>query len=101
MRFQLTLRQIDTVTHLNIQINKNARGYIKLVAHTVYHYGFALANEKPREAWKMLAGFGSGGNSAQSSALRADAFFRGGIDFKFVRCILDKVRNYFDLNPND
>jgi len=32
---------------------------------------------EPRGAWKILAGFGFGGNSAQSSALRADAFFRG------------------------
>ncbi len=101
MRVQLTLRQIDTVTHLNAQTNKNAERYIKLEAHTVYHIFICIGNEEPRGAWKILAGFGFGGNSAQSSALRADAFFRGGIDFKLVRCLLDKVRNYFELNPND
>ena len=58
-------------------------------------------NEEPRGAWKILAGFGFGGNRAQSSALRADAFFRGNLDFVFGRCILNKVRNYFELNPND
>ena len=99
--FQLTQRQIDTVTHLNIQINKNARGYIKLEAYTVYHILFCIGNEEPRGAWKILAGFGFGGNSAQSSALRADAFFGGNASPEFLRCMLDKVRNYFELNPND
>ena len=64
-------------------------------------FSFALANEEPRGAWKILAGFGFGGNSAQSFALRADAFFSGNLDFVFVRCILDKVRNYFELNPDE
>ncbi len=40
---------------------------------------------EPRGAWKILAGFGFGGNSAQSSALRADAFFRDNSQFQFVR----------------
>ena len=40
---------------------------------------------EPRGAWKILAGFGFGANSATSPALRAGAFFRGGIDFKIGR----------------
>jgi len=40
---------------------------------------------EPREAWKILAGFGFGADSARSSALRADAFFRGNFNSVFVR----------------
>ena len=99
--YQFTLRQTDTVTHLNAQINKNAERYIELVANTVYHIFICIGNEEPRGAWKILAGFDFGGNSAQSSALRADAFFGGNASPEFLRCMLDKVRNYFELNPND
>jgi hypothetical protein len=66
-----------------------------------YHICFCIGNEEPRGAWKILAGFGFGVDSAASPALRAGAFFRAGIDFKLGRCLLDKVRNYFELNPND
>jgi len=62
---------------------------------------FVLANEEPRGAWKILAGIGFGGDSAHTSALRADPFFRGDSDFVLMRCILDKVRMYFADNPND
>ena len=58
-------------------------------------------NDEPRGAWKILAGFGFGADSPTSSALRADAFFRGNALTQNLRCMLDKVRNYFELNPND
>ena len=49
--------------------------------------------------WKILAGFGFGGNSAQSFALRADAFFSGNLDFVFGRQFLLEVRTFFAENP--
>ena len=99
--FQLILRQIDTVTHLNAQINKMSQRYIKLEAYTVYHFCICIGNEEPRGAWKILAGSGFGADSAASPALRAGAFFGGNLDFEIGRYLLDKVRNYFEQNPND
>ena len=46
MRFQLTLRQIDTVTHLNAQTNKNATRYIELEAFTVYHFLICIGKRR-------------------------------------------------------
>jgi len=40
---------------------------------------------EPRGAWKILAGFGFGGNSARVSALCADAFFGGNASPEFWR----------------
>ncbi|HCY17944.1 TPA: hypothetical protein DHT42_01970 [Candidatus Nomurabacteria bacterium] len=60
-----------------------------------------MANDEPRGAWKILAGFGFGGNSAQSSALRADAFFGGNASPEFLRYLLDEVRMFFEQNPDD
>src|SRR3989338_10784605 len=49
--YQFTLRQTDTVTHLNTQINKNAERYIELVAYTVYHVCICIGNEETLGAW--------------------------------------------------
>ncbi|MCC6323844.1 hypothetical protein IT400_03590 [Candidatus Nomurabacteria bacterium] len=62
---------------------------------------FVLVTSKPRGAWKILAGIGFGGNSAQSSALRADAFFGEKPDFVLLRSLLDKVRMFFEENPEE
>jgi hypothetical protein len=86
---------------LNAQINKNAERYIELVAYTVYHFCFCIGNEEPRGAWKILAGFGFGADSATSPALRAGAFFGENSSPEILRRLLDKVRNYFEQNPND
>ena len=40
---------------------------------------------EPRGAWKILAGIGFGGNSAHTSALRADPFFREDSDSVLLR----------------
>ncbi len=40
---------------------------------------------EPRGAWKILAGIGFGGDFTHTSALRADAFFRGDSDFVLMR----------------
>jgi hypothetical protein len=62
---------------------------------------FVLVTSEPRGAWKILAGIGFGGNSAQSSALCAEAFFGGKPDFVLLRYLLNKVRMFFEENPND
>ena len=70
MRFQLTLRQIDTVTHLNAQTNKNATRYIELEAITVYHFlicigkrGATRSVENPFGFWIRRGEFGTDGAS--------------------------------------
>jgi len=62
---------------------------------------FCIGNDEPRGGWKILAGFGFGGNSARVSALRADAFFGGNASPEFLRYLLDKVRMFFEENPNE
>ncbi len=47
---------------------------------------------EPRGAWKILAGFGFGADSPTSSALRADAFFRG-------NALTQNLRRRRDSNP--
>ena len=44
---------------------------------------------EPRGAWRILAGAGFGGNSAQSSSLRDTVFFRGKPDYHFLRRMRD------------
>src|SRR3990167_6957118 len=56
---------------------------------------------EPCGAWKTLADSGFGGRAIHSSALRADPFFGGNSKFNAMRCLLDKVRMYFEQNPND
>ena len=53
---------------------------------------------EPRGAWKILAGFGFGGNSAQSSALRADAFFGGNASPEFLRRVWYEVGTFIINN---
>ena len=60
-----------------------------------------MANDEPRGAWKTLALSGFGGDSAHSSALRADQSFGGNLNSEFLRYLLDEVRMYFELNPDD
>jgi hypothetical protein len=62
---------------------------------------FVLANEEPRGAWKILAGIGFGGNSAPVSRLRRDRISGGNASPEFLRYLLDEVRMYFELNPDD
>jgi hypothetical protein len=67
----------------------------------VFNHNFVLANEEPRGAWKILAGIGFGGNSAPVSRLRRDRISRADLDFDLLRYLLDKVRMFFEENPND
>ena len=56
---------------------------------------------EPRGAWKIIAGLGLSAKPDQPSALRAGPFFCGELSPDVLRCLLDKVRNYFAHNPND
>ena len=56
---------------------------------------------EPRGAWRTLSDSGFFGGNTFVSALRADPISASDSDFQFWRCLLDKVRNYFEQNPND
>jgi hypothetical protein len=56
---------------------------------------------EPRGAWRTLSDSGFFGGNTFVSALRADPISASKFDFDFWRCLLDKVRNYFEQNPND
>jgi len=60
-----------------------------------------LANDEPRGAWKTLLDSGFGGGNALVSALRADPDLRSETLFEKLRCVLNEVRMYFELNPDD
>ena len=72
-----------------------------LVHFNITIFGFALANEEPRGAWKTLLDSGFGGGNALVSRLRRDPISGSNADFQFWRCVLDKVRMYFELNPDE
>jgi len=79
-RFELTEKFLkDNITNAELANEKtneeNLHLFQKVGSNFKIHNRTILF--EPRGAWKILAGFGFGGNSAQSSALRADAFFRG------------------------
>ena len=102
-RFELTEKFLkDNITNAELANEKtneeNLHLFQKVGSNFKIHNRTVLF--EPRGAWKILAGFGFGGNSAQSSALRADAFFRDDSQFKFVRCLLVKIRTFFDENPD-
>ena len=56
---------------------------------------------EPRGAWKTLLDSGFGGGNALVSALRADLILRSETLFEKLRCVLNEVRMYFELNPDD
>src|SRR3989344_915472 len=67
--------------------------------------GLGLAGIQPQcrafSGAPILAGIGVGGNSAPVSRLRRDRISGGNSDFEFWRYLLDEVRMYFELNPDD
>jgi hypothetical protein len=76
------------------------RVYMKNFSGVIIHK-IVLANEEPRGAWRTLSDSGFFGGNSEQTALRADRIFASDSDFQFWRCLLDKVRNYFEQNPND
>jgi len=83
----------DKTNEENLHLFQKVGSNFKIKDRTVFF--------EPRGAWKILAGFGFGGNSAQSFALRADAFFSGNLDFVFGRKFLLEVRTWFAENPEE
>ena len=55
---------------------------------------------EPRGAWKTLLDSGFGGGNALVSRLRRDPISASKTDFDFWRCVLYKVRMYFESNPD-
>ena len=56
---------------------------------------------EPRGAWKILLDSGFGGGNALVSRLRRDPALSVSFDFEKLRCVLNEVRMYFELNPDD
>ena len=101
MRYQSTLRQIDTVTHLNAQTNKNAERYIGLVANTVYHFLICIGKRRTTRSVENPFGIRIRRGNALVSALRADPIFVSKTQTEFLRYSLYKIRTYFESNPDD
>jgi len=61
----------------------------------------ALANEEPRSAWRTLSDLGFFGGNREQTALRADHIFASETLFENLRCTLDKIRTFFEMNPDE
>ena len=92
--------KLNTVARLDAQTNKKAESVLKLVQPNITIFYFALANDEPRGAWKTLLDSGFGGGNALVSRLRRDPISALKSDFDFWRCVLYKVRMYFESNPD-
>jgi fluoride ion exporter CrcB/FEX len=62
---------------------------------------FALANDEPNPLWRTLLDSGFLGGNSLVSALRADPISLPETIFPKLRYLLDKVRNYFEQNPEE
>ena len=95
MRFQLTLRQIDTVTHLNAQTNKNATRYIELEAITVYHFSFCIGKRGATRSVENPFGFQIWRefNSLVGTACRPN-FWRD-FEFRIFAVYIERSSNVF------
>jgi len=67
-----------------------------LIIHIV-----ALADEEPRSAWRTLSDSGFFGGNSEQTALRADHIFASETLFENLRCTLDKIRTFFEMNPDE
>ena len=93
-RFELTEKFLkDNITNAELANEKTNEDFLHLFQKVGSN--FKIHNRtvlfEPRGAWKILAGFGFGGNSAQSSALCADAFFG-------VNALTQNLRSRADSN---
>ncbi len=61
---------------------------------------FVLANEEPRGAWKMLADTGLGGGKTKQPARSADRIVAPKTRLEIMRCVLYKIRTFFENNPD-
>jgi hypothetical protein len=62
---------------------------------------FVLANDEPNSLWRTLLDSGFLGGNSLVSALRADPFSAPILNPEHLRYLLDKVRNYFEQNPEE
>ncbi len=71
---------------------------------SLINYLFCLENRtvlfEPRSAWRTLLDSGFFGGNAEQTALRADHIFGSETLFENLRCVLYKVRMYFESNPD-
>ncbi|MEN9582452.1 MAG: hypothetical protein RL641_406, partial [Candidatus Parcubacteria bacterium] len=80
-------------------VRRLASIYEKLFGLIIHR--IVLANDEPRGAWKTLLDSGFGGGNALVSRLRRDPALSVSSDSEFWRCVLNEVRMYFELNPDD
>ncbi len=56
---------------------------------------------KPRGAWKTLSDSDFFGGNREQSRLWRDHLSASESDFVLLRCLLNKVRMFFENNPNE
>ncbi len=56
---------------------------------------------KPRGAWKTLSDSDFFGGNREQSRLRRDHLSASESDFQIMRCLLYKIRTYFESNPDE
>jgi hypothetical protein len=81
--------------------NRNASRGDMLVQYHHIISEFALANEEPRGAWRILMNSGFCGGNAKAPPLRGGSFGVSKTDSQKLRSLLYKVRMYFESNPDD
>ena len=88
-RFELTEKFLKFNMELaNETTNEGFIHLLKKVGSNFFIKDRTLLFERSA-VWEILAGAGFGGNSAQSSVLRPDAFFRGEPNFQMLRRVQD------------
>jgi hypothetical protein len=56
---------------------------------------------EPRGAWKILLDSGLFGGNAEQTALRAEHIWGSEMLFQNLRYALDKIRTFFEENPDE
>ncbi len=103
-RFELTDRFLKTNSS-NMELANEGTNEENLHSFKKVGSNFQIKDRtvlfEPRGAWRILAESGFCGGNAEQTVLRADHISGGNLNSEFWRCLLDKVRNYFEQNPND
>jgi hypothetical protein len=101
VRYQSTLRQIDTVTHLNAQTNKNADKVYWIGSKNILTFlSLYWQTSEPRGAWKIISETGLFGGNTKQPAQSADRIVAPKTRFEIMRCVLYKIRTFFENNPD-
>ena len=100
-RFELT----EKFLKYNIELANEGINEEKLHLYKKVGSNFQIKDRtiffEPRGAWRILLDSEFGGWNAEQTALRADNIFGGNLNSEFWRCVLNEVRMYFELNPDD